>query len=223
MPNKTDKELIEGYLNGDSHCFDELIRRYQNTISSICLSLLKNRADAKDISQEVCLKLARNGLEKFRFSSQFKTYLYSICKNESLTFRKRKAKEKHVYNSKEQNSSKHNEVSELLDNTEDVNESYRPRTQIDDEVIRTVINDALFSLSDAHREILLLTEFEEHSLKDAASLLGISESAVKSRRHEAKNKLAKLLEGQKEDLLDWMREKIKNNRQPFYYSDRLIY
>jgi RNA polymerase sigma-70 factor (ECF subfamily) len=84
-----DRYYIESVLAGRSHDYAELVRRHQDRVFSLCLSLLRNPTDAEDAAQEVFLKAYR-ALSDFRFDSSFSTWLYRIAYRHSLDFLKAK-------------------------------------------------------------------------------------------------------------------------------------
>lgn len=67
-----------------TRAYEELMRRYQRTLYSVCARYLGNERDADDVSQEIMLKVLY-GLKKFEGKSKFKTWLYSITYNECTT------------------------------------------------------------------------------------------------------------------------------------------
>lgn len=87
----TDEELIRRYQKGDRTSFEELIRRYYPYVYTIYLSKKLGVDDARDLTQDVFVKLITK-LIGFRFQSKFKTYLYRVIRNHFLDYLKRKRK-----------------------------------------------------------------------------------------------------------------------------------
>ena len=65
MSRKTDPELVEDCLNGDSAAWEALVFRYQRLIYSIPVKLGFTQDDAADVFQSICLKLVEK-LETLR-------------------------------------------------------------------------------------------------------------------------------------------------------------
>ncbi len=85
--NSSDKELISIAITDEFNkqkVFEIIVNRYKNYISQICYSKLKNTEDAEDATQEVFVR-AYFALEKFRFDSEFKTWLTQIAINVCIT------------------------------------------------------------------------------------------------------------------------------------------
>ena len=55
----SDKELVDGYKNGNVACFELLMERHQNKVFSYILMLVKDRQLADDIFQDTFLKIIR--------------------------------------------------------------------------------------------------------------------------------------------------------------------
>ena len=84
MPNpEFEAECIRRILAGEKHLFHDLIRPCERSIYFLLFSLLKNETDAEDVAQETVIKVYQN-LDKFRGESQFRTWVFSIARNEGL-------------------------------------------------------------------------------------------------------------------------------------------
>jgi RNA polymerase sigma-70 factor, ECF subfamily len=73
-------ELVRRFNGGDETAFLEMMRRYQDKIFNISLRVLKNRADAEEITQDTFIR-AHRGLAKFRGDSSLLTWLHRIAMN----------------------------------------------------------------------------------------------------------------------------------------------
>jgi RNA polymerase sigma-70 factor (ECF subfamily) len=79
----SDQELATHFLAGEEQAFAELHRRYEREVYGMACYLLRNHADAEDVTQEVFRKAAR-GLYAFRGVSSFKTWLMQIVRTTAL-------------------------------------------------------------------------------------------------------------------------------------------
>jgi RNA polymerase sigma-70 factor, ECF subfamily len=75
--------LIRMCLEGASQAFSELVRPYRPIFYKKALSIVRNEADAEDVTQTALLKAFRK-LSQFRLDSQFRTWVTSIVINEAL-------------------------------------------------------------------------------------------------------------------------------------------
>jgi RNA polymerase sigma factor (sigma-70 family) len=95
--DKTDEILISDALNGDKISLEALIRRHQDWIYNIALRMVFNPEEAKDVTQEVLIKILTK-LSTFKGRSAFRTWVYRIVVNHVLNMKK-SAGEAHHANS----------------------------------------------------------------------------------------------------------------------------
>jgi RNA polymerase sigma-70 factor (ECF subfamily) len=177
-PNET--ELIKSVCNGEREAFYELVRPYERMIYVTAISVVKNPADAEEVAQEAVLKAFSN-LASFRSESKFSTWLVQITYNEAR-MKLRKARS-HLYDSID--DQKQNEEGE-----------YRPKDYADwrpisselleENEVRQALQNAISALSPAYREVLILRDLQQLSIKETMSTLGVSEATVKTRLHRAR-------------------------------------
>jgi|GEM_PF-6000769 RNA polymerase sigma-70 factor (ECF subfamily) len=75
--------LLQRLRSGDSSCFDDILALYAEDILRLCVLLLKNEEDAKDILQETLLRLIRavRGGKLSQSNGHLKGYLITIARN----------------------------------------------------------------------------------------------------------------------------------------------
>ncbi|MBL7478833.1 sigma-70 family RNA polymerase sigma factor [Legionella bononiensis] len=76
----TDEYLVELARDGNSVAYNKLLERYDHKVQRIIYFYINDQAYAKDLTQEVLLKVYRN-LHFFKEKSQFSTWLYKITQN----------------------------------------------------------------------------------------------------------------------------------------------
>src|SRR5262249_30537380 len=81
MLSKTDPELVEDCLNGDSAAWEVLVFRYQRLIYSIPVKLGFSQDDAADVFQSICLKLVEK-LETLRDHNKLGSWLITATTRE---------------------------------------------------------------------------------------------------------------------------------------------
>ncbi len=89
MDNRDDIQLIEDYLKGDEKSFEILVQRYLKPIYIFAYHYAGNAKESEDIAQNVFIRVWRN-LKKFDSQKSFKNWIFSIAKNASLDFLKKK-------------------------------------------------------------------------------------------------------------------------------------
>jgi RNA polymerase sigma-70 factor, ECF subfamily len=173
-------ELIRRVCDGEHEAFEELVRPYERLVYVTAISILKNPADAEEVAQESVLK-AFSKLSSFREESKFSTWLVQITHNEAR-MRVRKDR-RHLY--------------EPIDGQkQDLQGDYRPRDFADWRPIpsemlernetREALQRAINSLSPTYREVVILRDVENLSIKDTSIILGIPEGSVKTRLYRAR-------------------------------------
>ena len=84
-PLNPDADIIEACRNGDEEAFRVLVERYRSRVASIAYQVLGNYEDARDVAQEVFIKLYR-GIHGFDPSKKFFTWLYRLTVNAAIDF-----------------------------------------------------------------------------------------------------------------------------------------
>jgi RNA polymerase sigma-70 factor (ECF subfamily) len=93
MDDTPDARLVEEARRGGREAFAELVRRHERRVYAVALRMAGNPSDADDLAQEVFLT-AWTSIGSFRSGSSFYTWLYRITVNMSLTFLKKRGREK---------------------------------------------------------------------------------------------------------------------------------
>ena len=75
-----DASLIERIRQGDMAAYEDMVSRYWDRIFARVYSLLKNKQDAEEVTQDAFIR-AHRGLDKFRGDAAFSTWLYQIATN----------------------------------------------------------------------------------------------------------------------------------------------
>jgi len=167
--------LIRRVLDGDGEAFYVLLKPYQRMLYASAISLLGNEADAEEVVQESVLK-AYKSLARFRGDCKFSTWLVQITINEGR-MRLRKYRE-HLYQSLDEP-----QTTEEGDYTPRDFADWReiPSQALEREQVRQALQDALASLDQKYREVMILRDVNGLSTREAATMLGITEASVKTR------------------------------------------
>lgn len=169
--NSEDICLIAKFLDGSESAFEELFRKYQSRLFSICRHFLGNESDAEDAVQDAFLSIYY-GLKRFRGDSSFYTWAYGITVRSCVSHRR-----------------KHRRVTEQLG---EMAECADDRGTADIE--RIVIRQAVSKLPDQHRMVLILKYYEQLSMEEMSPILGCSADQIKMRLHRARNALRGVLD-----------------------------
>ncbi len=161
-------------LAGEVDAFEPLVLRYQRPLYNVALRMLGDREEARDVVQDAFLK-AYEKLSSFDPRYRFFSWVYRIVLNASLNAReRRKAGDPLTV-----------EPAATGDGPE---EAFRARERQDG------VQSALLSLPIDDRLVLVLRHFAELSYAEIGEALGVAEKTVKSRLHEARQRLGRQLE-----------------------------
>jgi RNA polymerase sigma-70 factor (ECF subfamily) len=166
-------ELIRSAQQGDMNAFQELVYSYDKQVISLAVHYVNNAEDAKDIYQEVFLRVYR-GLPRFRFQSSFTTWLFRIVTNVCITHRHRH--HRHTHQSLDAGSDGEEQTHGGSDDIACEGTTDRPLL---DKEVAACIEDALHLLSPTQRMVFTLRHYQNYRLKEIASMLECSEGAVK--------------------------------------------
>jgi RNA polymerase sigma-70 factor (ECF subfamily) len=183
---EADRELLQAVLAGDGTAYRGLVEKYQTRVYGMVFGMLRNREDARDVTQEAFVKAYRS-LDSFRLESSFYTWIYRIAMNLAIDFtRKRKRRETTSYDEAIGARGEDGAIAEA--HHED-----GPARQLERKRLFSKIMDAMQELPEDQREVILLRELEGLQYKEIADVMGIPEGTVMSRLFYARKKLQKLL------------------------------
>lgn len=175
-------QLVERAQAGDREAFKELVERYQRRVYSICFGMLKNADDSMDVSQEVFVKVYRY-IEKFNRQSSFYTWLYRITVNMCIDHIRKNSRHRSVdYDDRIGRDGSVAGDENIMPSTL----GFNPDKVYGRKELREKMLEALETLSEKHRTILILREVEGLSYEELAEVLDISKGTVMSRLFHAR-------------------------------------
>lgn len=162
-----DAVLMLAAREGDQEAYRELFQRHAAKMVGYADRFFRNRAVSEELAQEIFIRVWR-ARKRYEPRSKFTTWLYTIASRACLNeLRKRR----------------HRQPEELLDEArsgEGRTGPPAPDQALEGARMQTVIERCLADMPANQRHALVLTRFGGHSYAEAAGLLGLSESAVKS-------------------------------------------
>ena len=176
MLDDPDLDLVLKAQGGDQVAFSTLCRKHYNMVYAVAYGVLSRREEAQDVTQDVLIKIQRD-LHKFKGDSKFKTWLYRVTVNASIDSVRRRKKTEPIENFGESLSTN----------------SISPRRAASQVELKERMQQALQKLSEDHRAVLVLREWEELSYEEIAETLQLEQGTVMSRLFYARKALAKEL------------------------------
>jgi RNA polymerase sigma-70 factor (ECF subfamily) len=175
MNGDEDSVLVREFKAGNEKAFDRVFDKYQLSIYSICYRFTRNDADAREVTQDIFIKVYRN-LCKFNERSKLFTWMYRIAVNTCISFTRTRKR--------------HNRWSRYTE--------YEPPDQtlpMDMRIaMKKSIDDALMQVPERQRMCFILHHYEGYTFAEVASIMGITTGAAKANYHHAIRKLRAALE-----------------------------
>ena len=193
-----DTSLVRDARRSDAQAFRSLVERYQRRVYQLALGMVKDPDEAMDITQETFVRVHRY-LPSFKGDSSFFTWTYRIATNLCLDSARRRGRTERV-----EMDESDAEIEARMDPPSAALAG--PQRAALNAELKAKIDDALASLSENHRAILLLREVEGLSYEELAHALGIRKGTVMSRLFHARLKMQRKL---REYLGDEVKDEVE--------------
>lgn len=171
MPDEALKLAQQALPQQEADLLEAAVREHSRLVYRIAYSVLRNPADAEDATQEVFLRVLRYGKKIDRISDQ-KAWLARITWRVAAERRSQLAKT---------TAGAGQPVESLVSHGHGAD-----RILLDQERY-AVLERLISALPGQLRDALILSTLEEIAPRDVASMLGISEAAVRSRAFRARD------------------------------------
>ncbi len=183
--NLTDQKLIGQVLSGDSAAFGEIVERHEDRLYNTIYRLVGSADDARDLLQDTFVK-AYEKLDDFRGGSSLYTWLFRIAVNTSLSHRRRR---KWVQMGAPAGDDDPNPGNAVADTA-----AVDPADPLIAAETETLVQEAINSLDDEHRTVVVLRDIQHCDYHEIADILDVPPGTVKSRLHRARMMLRDRLE-----------------------------
>ena len=180
-----DSELIAQALNDNQKAFQELARKHRPSVYHIVFKIVRDKETADDLVQETFMK-AFSALASYRPEYRFSTWLYKIAANCSIDY----LRKKRIHALSLERPLENDQGSRPLDIAD---YSYHPERELVRKEQRMSIEEAINSLPDKYREVIIYRHKDDKSYEEIADLLGIPIGTVKARIFRARELLKKKL------------------------------
>lgn len=195
MDTPSDIKLIGRARKGDRDAFERLVEGNYMLIYRVAYRYLGSREDAEDVTQEVCIKLARV-ISSYKGVSSFRTWLYSIVVNASKDYiRKHSIRRRHEGCMAPSPAGATDALSTVVTAPPHAGPPVHVSGCDETGDRQADVLSAIRGLPEKYRDALVLVHYEDMSHKEAALVLKCAESTVSWRVHEARKKLKSILTG----------------------------
>ena len=182
-----DRNMVGRCQKGDSLAFEELVRKYQQTVLNLAYHYLGSRNEVEDVAQKIFTKIYFS-LPKFDLRRPFFPWLYRIAINQCYDELRRIRRQKtHTFSelSLEEASS----IEKLISQNEIPQPSDDDRREM-----QALLQKILNQLPDQQRLAIVLRDLETVPYSQIAEVLKCTEQAARLKVFRARARLKTLME-----------------------------
>ncbi len=188
MSRADDTRLVRRAQEGDSDAFRVLFDRHHNRLYNYMVYAVNEAGDAADLTQTTFIKAWEN-LPRLKNPNAFVTWLHRIAVNVVKDYA-RKRKDTPMTDIVEDYAAEHLDLPD--------SRTSNPETAVADKQTSDVVRQAVASLPDNHRNVVVMHHLEGMEIAQIAQVLGVAEGTVLSRlaraRETLKRKLRRLVD-----------------------------
>ncbi len=178
----TDEELLKKVKDGDDSAFKDLTNRYIKHIFNFVMQYVRIREDAEDVVQDTFFKTWKH-LHRFKDGMKFKPWLFTIARNTSLDFIKKK-KAISFSDMNTDNDGDEINFSDTIVDTEPL-----PSEIFADKELALELKRAMSSLHPDHKTVLILHYHQEMTFEEISEIMKKPMNTVKSWHHRSLEKV----------------------------------
>lgn len=178
--------LVKRAKKGDELAFKDLMNKFNRSVYFLIYKMVKNEADAEDLTIEVFSKVFFN-LDMYAETHSFSTWLFKIASNHAIDFLRRKKNKQRPVNIDEPINQETNWFIEL--ESDEPNPERQMIIKQHEQDIRKLID----ILPEDIRRVIMLRVFEELSYKEIAEKIDQPIGTVKARLYRGRNLLTTIL------------------------------
>ncbi|MCX7877320.1 MAG: sigma-70 family RNA polymerase sigma factor [Ignavibacteria bacterium] len=180
----SDEKLMSEFQNGNNKAFDEIVRRYKDRLTNFIYRYTGNYDDSDDIVQDTFVRVYTSK-HLYKEIAKFSTWIYTIAINIAKT---KVIKEK-KFNKTSLTVETNDEEWEL----EISDNSVSPESLADSVLLSRHIQNALNSINEVYRELVILRDIENFSYEEIVEMTGLPMGTVKSRINRGRERLQEIL------------------------------
>lgn len=173
-------ELIQKHVSGSRQAFSDIVHLISSDVLAIAYRYLNNIDDAKDVLQEVSIKLYRK-LNTFSHQSKVSTWIYRVVVNTSIDLLRKRKK------------------------TVEIKDYHKPDNEFKEKIIddmdreekKDMLLKQIEKLPARQKDVVILKHFQGLTILEISKILGCSVSSIKTHLYRAidalKNELGAIL------------------------------
>jgi len=177
---------MERLQAGHDAALNELMERHATPVFHFLCRMVGNEDDANDLAQETFVRVFKS-CKSFRSNEKFTTWLFTIAANLARNHFRWRSRHPNVSLEAENPETEQSLATTLPANAPAPNES------VVTEERAAAVRGAVQALPEDLREAIVLCEWQEHSVAEAAKILEATPKAVESRLYRARGILRERL------------------------------
>lgn len=190
LGEQPDVDVLAEVASGDIDAYNKIVRRYQGRLYNFVFRFVGDRETAEDIVQETFLRAFRKR-EEYRAIANFSTWLFTIAGNLAKSELRRRKRWRLFSLHRDEESDTGMELPDDAMLPDQVAESSLADVQI---------QEAIASLPDNYRQVILLRDVEGMSYQEISEIVKCPVGTVKSRVNRARLKLQQKLKNEGRDV-----------------------
>lgn len=186
-----DSLLLDKIRRDEPDAFDQLVARYGDRIYAFGMRMCGEREDAHDVFQDTLLQAFRS-LKSLKEPRALRSWLYRVVSNACLMKRRKgKFEPRRELSLEELMPADADAATMEIPDLSDLPEEAVVRREV-----RRAVRDAIETLPENYRHVLVLRDMEQLSTRETARALDLPESTIKMRLHRARLMVRNHLAGQ---------------------------
>ncbi|MCP4606783.1 MAG: sigma-70 family RNA polymerase sigma factor [Proteobacteria bacterium] len=184
-----EKRLIRKLKSRDQRAFETLVKNYQGSVFNLIFRMIGVKEEAEDLAQEVFVAVFKK-IGDFRGDSSLSTWIYRIasntCKNRQKYLGRR-------YYDRPARTVKSEQASDGMELVRTSARISRPDEMVEGFQLERLLQEAINSLEEETRLILVLRDIQGVSYDEISAITGHPLGTVKSRLHRGRMSLKEKL------------------------------
>ena len=180
-------ETLQRAKEGDKKAFEEIFQLYHRRIYNAVYGMLGDPDDAQDVTQDVFMRL-HDALPTLRADEAFSTYLYRIalnlCRDRARRKKRVRFQSMDTPRTDDEGESEPMEFADL---------AKLPEETITNDELQRRVREAVQTLSEDHKAVIIMHHFQGMEVNDIARILGVPTGTVKSRLARGRDQLHRKL------------------------------
>jgi RNA polymerase sigma-70 factor (ECF subfamily) len=187
--SELERTLLKRLRARDERAFRELVGEHRDRVFNITYRMLGNRHEAEDVAQEVFIAVFKQ-IDNFREESKFSTWLYRVtvnhCKNRIKYLARRHDRDRDELDETTTTTGSNGAIGSTAPSS--------PDRALESAQMEEVLREAIKSLDDDHRTVVILRDIEDLSIEEISAITDLPDGTVKSKLHRARLALRKKLQ-----------------------------